>query len=171
MLCERCGKNPATTHYQQNINGEVTEYHLCSECAKQVMDPALLNPFSQPFENLFASIFGEGLQSYTRSLPESLRCKGCGASFDDIASTGKVGCGLCYDTFFKQFEPTLQRIHSNTRHVGKIPRSAGAKFSVQNKINRLKEELKAAVDDQNFEKAAELRDKIHDLEKKVKGNE
>ena len=34
MKCDRCGKNEATFHYKTNINGRVTEAHLCPDCAQ-----------------------------------------------------------------------------------------------------------------------------------------
>ena len=60
--------------------------------------------------------------------------------------------------------PTIRRIHGNTEHIGKAAESAGEQNRIQNEIEELKSQLQKAIDDQEFEKAAELRDKIKSLE-------
>ena len=117
MLCESCGKNPVTTHVKTIINGELTEYSLCAECAQKLGYGNLLTGLGRNFSSLLGGFFGETEPDST----DTMRCKGCGSSFDDIARSGKVGCAECYHTFYHRLIPLIQRIHGNTKHRGKIP--------------------------------------------------
>ena len=139
MKCQKCGANNANTHVKTIINGEFKEYDLCSECAKKM--------------------------GYTNV------CEFCGSTYSDIAKSGHVGCANCYSVFADELFPSIRRIHGNTTHCGKNSRlaekakqSKPAEETKEDKIKRLKAELDKAVKEQNFEHAAELRDKIKELE-------
>lgn len=82
----------------------------------------------------------------------------------DIAKTGKVGCAQCYETFFDDLLPSIRRIHGNTRHTGKLAGSAGKELRVVNELEQARQELHDAIEKQEFEKAAKLRDRIKELE-------
>ena len=121
--------------------------------------------------SLFGSFFSTALPART----SAARCPQCGSSYHDIADSGKVGCASCYDTFYDDLLPTVRNVHGNTEHCGKRPNpfqkpisdqaeKADAPESPMAKIDRLKAQLNAAVADQNFEKAAQLRDEIKRLE-------
>jgi protein-arginine kinase activator protein McsA len=85
--------------------------------------------------------------------------------FVDIVNNGKLGCADCYTTFYDKLLPSLQRIHGKTRHEGKVPliRNASVETPKVDKIEILSEELKKAIENQEFEKAAELRDEINKM--------
>lgn len=158
MLCQSCSKNIATTHIQTVINGELTEYVLCSECAQKL---GYLNPFESfdgSFENFLGSFLGNNLQR--DYLPDTTRCEKCGSSFEDIVSSGKVGCENCYKIFYEKMIPSIERMHGNTKHVGKVSLSAGNKAKYTSEIEKKKLLLKEAIDKQEFEQAAKLRDEI-----------
>ena len=76
-----------------------------------------------------------------------------------------MGCNRCYEVFREHLEPTLRRIHGNTVHTGKLPKKGAGKIKLQRQIEQLKSELQAAVVNEQYEKAAELRDRIKELEK------
>jgi protein arginine kinase activator len=78
-------------------------------------------------------------------------------------NSGKIGCADCYTTFYDKLLPSLQRIHGKTRHEGKNPTIIKAEVTNVNPIEDLEEQLRIAIDEQNFEKAAQLRDKINEL--------
>lgn len=159
MLCQKCKKNEATTHFKQNINGNITEYHLCSECAMEEGLGEKINPFSFNFSDMLSSVFGNfSLESKTR------RCPSCGASFSEIVDAGKLGCSDCYNIFYDELLPTLQRIHGRTQHVGKISRAGGEENKKKSKLDTLKQELKEAVSAEKYEDAAKLRDEIKKIE-------
>lgn len=112
------------------------------------------------FSSFLGNFLGNGLPPRT----SATRCKGCGAAFADIAKTGKVGCAQCYETFFDDLLPSIRRIHGNTRHTGKLAGSAGKELRVVNELEQARQELHDAIEKQEFEKAAKLRDRIKELE-------
>lgn len=162
MLCQNCGKYDATTHVKRIINGEAAEAHLCGDCARALGYTDVFGGFGNTFGDLLGSFFGEVPKSTLTT--RAVRCEKCGNTFNDIVNSGKIGCADCYTTFYDKLLPSLQRIHGKTRHEGKNP--AIIKAEVTNSVNSiedLEEQLKIAIDEQNFEKAAELRDKINEL--------
>ena len=162
MLCQNCGKYEATTHVKRIVNGESAEAHLCSDCAKALGYTDVFGGFGNTFSDLLGSFFGESQVSALSS--RALRCEKCGNTFNDIVNSGKLGCADCYTTFYDKLLPSLQRIHGKTRHEGKNPTiiNTEAVESTENVdvTEKLEKELKTAIEEQNFEKAAELRDKI-----------
>lgn len=168
MLCQMCGQHPATTHIKTIVNGKLTQAHLCADCAKK-----------QGYGNLFAdwgSGFGSLLSGFMGSAAPArqvTRCPGCGASFEDITRSGKIGCAECYRTFRGQLLPIIQRIHGTAQHKGKVPGSSALRVTdPNNKIVAVEETpleekkrlLKQAIEVQDFERAAVLRDEIKELE-------
>ncbi len=165
MLCDKCGQKTATTHIKTSINGIVEVHHLCAECAKEHSGGS-----SIMLDSLIGSFFGDSLKSNPVT-DNRRRCEGCGLCFDDISRLGKVGCDKCYDTFLEQLLPSLQRMHGRSRHAGKIPNRIAPAVTTEDKISALSDEMQRAVDAQNFELAAKLRDQIKELKKEGDGNE
>lgn len=173
MLCEKCGKNQADTYLRQEINGKVTEMNLCRSCAKKMQGEfgGLMGGLNLGLDGFLSSMLFNGLPGARQEGPDAAAaprracCSMCGIPFDTIARNGKVGCARCYSDFYDRLLPSIQRIHGNISHQGKVPASAGAELRVKREIQRLREELKAAVQEQEFEKAAQLRDRIRQLEK------
>ena len=165
MLCERCGKRTATTHIKTSINGIVEQHHLCADCAREYSGANAMS-----LNSLIGSFFGDTLKTQTLS-DNRRRCEGCGACFDDIAESGKVGCDKCYETFLDQLLPSLQRMHGRSRHAGKIPGDVKKTETKQDKISALNDKMKKAIEVQDFEQAAKLRDEIKLLEEEENNNE
>lgn len=171
MFCQNCKKQKATTFIKRNINGQVSEIALCSDCARK------LNAAQLPFN--FGSLFGGlllDLDSPAVANAAIETCPVCGSTFADIANSGKVGCTECYEIFEDKLLPTIRRMHAGTTHKGKSPGSCSIKIPVgdskTDRISALKSELSKAIETQNFERAAELRDQINELIKKEEnGNE
>ena len=162
MLCQNCGKYEATTHVKRIVNGESAEAHLCSDCAKALGYNDVFGGFGNTFGDLLGSFFGEPQVSAISS--RTIRCEKCGNTFNDIVNSGKIGCADCYTTFYDKLLPSLQRIHGKTRHEGKNPTIIKAEVTDSaNPIEDLEEQLRFAIERQNFEKAAQLRDKINEL--------
>lgn len=166
MKCQKCGANNANTHIKTIVNGEFKEYDLCSDCAKQMGYTNVFGDIENEFSNFLGSFFGNVLPART----QATRCEFCGSSYSDIAKSGHVGCANCYSVFGEQLLPSIRRMHGNTAHCGKNS-GRSEKQSVkpqeetkEQKLERLKSELDKAVQEQNFEHAAELRDKIKEME-------
>ena len=164
MLCDNCGKEPAKVHYKEVRDNEVTEYHLCEKCAmeKGIQVSSKEETFS--ISNIFADM--------TEEVGTDLgRCSTCGLSYKDFRDTGRLGCSRCYDTFKEQLKPLLRRIHGSNAHVGKSPRLSQGQFEKRREMEDLKAELSRAVESEDFERAAELRDRIKEIESGAGGGE
>ena len=154
MVCESCGKNPVTTYVKAIINGELTEYSLCAECAQKLGYGNLLAELGCNFGSLLG-----GPLNQEESI-SAVHCKCCGSTFEDIARSGKVGCAECYHTFYDRLIPLIQRIHGEAKHRGKVP---GVSLALP-QLSLMRLELREAIDSENFEHAVALRDRIKELE-------
>ncbi len=164
MLCQSCGKNQASTHIKKIINGELTEYILCDQCAARLGYPNVFSDFGFDFNNLLGSFFEDSKPQFMNV--DNKRCDFCGSSFADISASGKVGCSKCYDVFIDELMPSIKRIHGNPKHSGKIASFAGKENSLKKEIKLLEEKMRLAVKEQNFEEAAKIRDEIKKLNSK-----
>lgn len=157
MKCEKCGLNNATAYIKKVIDGKVTELHLCSECAAKDYKAMTHNPFADILSGILGGEVPVGADKTTR-------CPGCGASLADISRSGKMGCGKCYAVFKDQLMPSIKRIHGKTKHVGKVPPNAPADVRNAARMQELREQLQDAIQNEEFEKAALLRDSIKEME-------
>ena len=166
MKCQKCGANNANTHVKTIINGEFREYDLCSECAHKM---GYTNVFAD-MENDFSGLLGSFFTNVLPARTQATRCEFCGSTYSEIAKTGQVGCAHCYELFADQLYPSIRRIHGNTTHCGKnsgkqeAHEQKPAEMTKEQKISELKKQLDKAVSEQNFERAAELRDEIKETE-------
>lgn len=171
MKCQKCNKNEANTHVKRVINGEFEEYHLCSECAKEMGYGNAFSGFGPSFADDFNSLFGSFFENALPARTQATRCETCGTTYNDIARTGMVGCADCYDIFADRLLPTIRRVHGNTAHCGKnslsykkIENEPEPEKKTESELDKLKAELDEAVKAQEFEKAAQLRDMIKEKE-------
>lgn len=164
MLCQKCMKKEANTHVKSVVNGEYEEYMLCSDCAKEMGYTNLWSDMSSDFNSILGSFFSNALPARS----ETTRCATCGSTYHDIAKSGQVGCANCYELFLSELMPSIRRIHGNTAHCGKRPNlivsNVADKEDTVTKIDKLKDELQKAIEEQNFELAAKLRDEIKEME-------
>ncbi len=183
MICKKCGKKYADVYYKQTINGKTTEYALCSECADELKKNGELD-IKMPFAyDGFGDIFGLdnffGISNLPNSahkvhrsgVSEKKRCTFCASTFDDLVRTGKVGCHKCYEVFADELKPSIENIHGNAKYMGRRPGKRKTEEirrdkndSIQDKIKALRTELDEAVSNQEYEKAAVIRDKIREIE-------
>ncbi|WP_419882642.1 UvrB/UvrC motif-containing protein [Peribacillus sp. B-H-3] len=174
MNCQECNQRPATLHFTKIINGEKTEVHLCEVCAQEKGDMFMPNgaqgfSFNHLLAGLLNNIEPGFQQTKASSFPkrEELRCSRCNLSFQQFVHVGKFGCAECYQSFNEQLNPIFKRVHSgNTAHIGKIPKRIGGTIHLRKQITDLKDVLKQHIDQEEFEEAAEVRDKIRSLEKR-----
>lgn len=173
MFCEKCNQNEAAVHFRQNINGEINEIHLCPQCAAELGYDSIFSGFESmsPFagldigvQNFLGSLFSQELPA--RKAPESRKCSFCNTTFEEFAQSAMAGCANCYQEFSGDMLPYIQRIHGKTRHVGKIPTTAGKELMLKRELNELKKQLEESVAVQEYEKAALLRDKIKEINTK-----
>ena len=183
MICEKCGKNEATIHYSEIINGKKRSYALCRDCADEMGVGDIPTPsFGFGTDSLLSTFFGDMFPTLTqdrrRTQTPERRCPVCGASLSDIASDGKVGCSECYRTFREELMPTIRRIHGSAVYKGengeKPEKAAEGKSQAaegmretpsepRSEADALRAELYEAIKNEDFERAAVLRDKIKAL--------
>ena len=162
MLCQKCGKNNATTHIKTVINGKVTEQSLCGYCAAK---QGYTGFSAGPISNILASMLGQTIQVSAGISSHSCGC--CGATFADVAETGKVGCAECYREFGAELLPYLKRIHGGVRHTGKVPGTKQLVIKEETgSVSELKAKLASLVATEKYEEAAVVRDEIKKLEGK-----
>lgn len=168
MVCQHCGEREATFHLTKTVNGEKTELHLCPRCAEQQGTVSL--PFQAPsIHQLLASLIGSSPGSPPLATPDKKAgrepiCPGCGMSYAHFAETGRMGCSQCYETFSQQLQPLLRKVHSASEHTGKAPKRAAGPLKLKREIAALRKELQVAVNQEDFERAAQLRDRVRSLE-------
>ena len=171
MMCDKCGKNPATTIIRTVVNGVMNESNLCAYCAAK---EGYGDFYKLSLSNMLASMFGDSIKSIAAA---KKRCPCCNATFSDIVESGSVGCSKCYDTFREELMPSLLRLHGKSVHIGKTPEISYVKSEDKNEVENepaikknslqsLKDDLKKAISEERFEDAAKLRDEIKDIESK-----
>jgi protein arginine kinase activator len=164
MSCEQCHEREAVIHLTQIVNEQVTTLHLCERCAaeKGVESPG----------GVAKTPLGSFLAAMGKNLPETVplakageNCPRCGASLQDFRESGRLGCPECYRAFEVPLRDLLRRLHGSTHHVGEryAERNGGAAEGGQ-RAAELREQLRLAVETENFELAAELRDRLRVLE-------
>ncbi len=162
MLCQKCHKNNASVHIKQVINGNVSERMLCSECAEKEN----VNPFfSIGADSLFSGFFSDSILSGA-GISEKKICPICKSTKRDLAKTGRAGCAECYNVFSEELSKIIYGIHGNTTHLGSAPGKHVEELAKRDEIEALKKEQEEAVLSENYEKAAEIRDKIKAIENK-----
>lgn len=160
MLCDKCGKNVATTHIRSVINGKRTERYLCKDCAAK---EGIGGFEDMGINSMLASMFGDVLSLNPSGA--KARCSCCGSTFGDIAKSGKAGCPDCYKIFYDEFLPYLKRVHGSVKHIGKTLSASNIESPpVADELSNLKSELKRLVSEEKFEQAAEVRDRIKEME-------
>lgn len=171
MECQECHERKATLHFKHILNGQETKISLCEVCAKKkgyLSYPeegySLNDLLSGLFQKDGLNLSSAGTTKSSQS--QEMKCSSCGRTFSEFKKAGKFGCADCYAFFGSKVEPILRRVHAgNTKHTGRIPKRAGKYIQQKQLISSHKEELKQLIEEEEFEKAAILRDKIRVLEK------
>ena len=160
MLCEECGKNPATVSITVTTGSGTNTRRLCPECMKK-MEFSLSKGDIQSFLSSVLSVLG----NEKKSAAPSITCTACGLSFSEYEHTGRLGCAQCYRDFADQLKPSLQKIHGRTQHAGRTPKAfvMNPKDELNQRLNEMRLQMELAVADENFEEAARLRDEIRTL--------
>lgn len=170
MICQECNKRPATLHFTKIINGEKTEFRICESCAREKGEliPGTPNGFS--IHNLLSGLLDLDPSQSVGTRPQQLRCDHCGLTYTQFSKLGRFGCSSCYKHFSPRLDPLFKRVHGNIVHVGKVPKRTGGLIQYRREIERLKQEMQQRISNEEFEEAAQLRDKIRELETKVSGD-
>ena len=172
MLCETCKKRTATVFYNENMNGKIRSFSLCGECAAKLREKgdiqditSMIGSFADPFSDLqnelFQGFFGIPAQ---KAISGQKKCPDCGCTYPEIEKSGKVGCPSCYTTFESELSRLIRSVHGTTSHTGSVPSRHRAKLALEQQLNQKRAALKEAVQNEDYEQAAALRDEIRALE-------
>jgi len=163
MQCDDCKDRPAAIHLTQIVNDSVTTVHLCEECAaaKGVQTGATVAKF--PLSDFLATM-GKGASSQLPPGDDAGACGSCGGTLQDFRESGRLGCPDCYDAFNQHLRGLLRRLHGSSQHVGEQYTREEGGPSGGPSLAQLRERLRRAVETENFELAAEIRDRIRVME-------
>jgi len=163
MLCSICKEKEATVHYTQIIGDKMQKVDLCEACSKAKGGSDTSN-FS--LADLMLGL-GASQEIEEASGGVELKCPRCGYSQDDFKKTGRLGCSDCYKVFADGLEGLLKTMHKGTRHVGKVPEALRQNRDLSDRLKTLQRRLAKAVEDEDFEQAAKLRDEIKQTNAKL----
>lgn len=168
MLCKICGKKPANVHFTEIIDTQKKEIHLCIECAKKKGFNLAIKHTESSLAEFISGLAELDIEEAFFVQEAKKQCSNCGLTYNQFMKIGKLGCSNCYFVFEQNLSSLLRRIHGSTQHIGKIPQPFKEKTLEKMEIEQLKRKLQLAIKKEEFEKAAQLRDKIRFLEKKSK---
>lgn len=163
VVCDNCGSGDAVVHLTQIVNNQMSTFHLCERCAAEKGLDTTPEPANFPLTDFLAQM-GEGERAGLRASGETA-CAFCGLTFEDFRETGRLGCPHCYTTFEAPLRGLLRRIHGSTQHMGKVylppdPSST----EMEKRLETLRRKLQRAVEAEDFERAARIRDEIRTVE-------
>jgi protein arginine kinase activator len=165
MQCQICNKNEATIHLTEITDGVRTEMHLCELCAQE---QGIAIKTNIPINELLSSLLA--VQPADDQLSErsdkSQACPHCGFTLDQFRKEALLGCPYDYEVFEKSLLPLIEKAHNGkTTHCGKFPSRIPHDTKKQMELLNLRQQLETAVQSEDYELAAKLRDKISAIEK------
>jgi protein arginine kinase activator len=167
MLCDNCKERDAVINLTQVEHDSKVTLHLCEQCAQQKGVETGGAVLKSPLGG-FLTALGKGGGGSATLLPtpsDALRCPACGSTLRDFRDSGRLGCDQCYVAFDFHLRDLLRRLHGSSQHVGEryvVPGASDA--DPRSRLLDLRAQLRRAVESENFELAADLRDRIRVLE-------
>lgn len=166
MRCQDCNEKDSTVSMTQIVNNEKVILNLCRECAAKRGFHSPLDSIPFPLANLLTGMltpeFSSKKSTHAVGMPD-LTCTQCGLTFSEFSRLGRFGCGQCYHVFREKLQGLLRKIHGSSLHRGKLPPMLSEDGTAIKEQERLQEELDRAIESEDFERAADLRDKIKSL--------
>jgi protein arginine kinase activator len=148
-------------HITEVRKGEVQSLHLCDACAQEYLDSVEVGA---PPKELPAPAAAEATDDEADT---GVPCPFCGITFKQFRSQGRFGCPHDYEIFHDEIVPLLESVHSDTQHVGKCPPRTSPESRQRYELFRLRNELKTAIENESYEDAARVRDRIRELENQL----
>lgn len=157
--CRRCAKS-ATLHITEIQEGKAVAVHLCNSCAQEYLDEEADQVAGSPPPEVTAKL--EALMSDESDA--DTRCSNCNISFGEFREQGRLGCPTCFEEFREDLMPLLENIHESAAHVGKRPKRSPSQTVDQSRLIQMRQRLEEAIDREDYELAASLRDEINVIE-------
>lgn len=172
MECEICHQRPASLHVTNYVEGNKEQLHICHQCA--VDEGYVEAEQAYQIHDLLSGLFNVShsvKQQRQERNKEAVACPTCRMTYQDFVKTGKFGCSDCYQAFDAQLDPLLRRVHSgNTVHVGKVPHRQHEHLKQKQLIQAYRAQLNQLIEEERFEEAATLRDKIRAIKDRPPGD-
>lgn len=159
MKCDACAEKEATVFLTQIVEGNMHKVNLCEACAKE---KGVNDPTGFALADVLLGLGSE--KDIEAPGAAKTRCQVCGFTLADLKKTGRLGCSACYSVFESQLEGMLKNMHKGPIHTGKIPSGLAEARQRDDEIRSLREGIESCVANEQYEKAAELRDRIRRIE-------
>ena len=156
MLCCICKEKEATVHLTQIAGDKMQKVDLCEECAKT---KGVNDPTGFSLADLLLGL-GASQEIEQAAGGAELKCARCGFTQADFKKAGRLGCPECYKTFAEPLEGLVKTMHKGTRHIGKVPEAFRQSRDLSDRLKLLQKRLTKAIESEDFEEAAILRDEI-----------
>lgn len=172
MLCQDCKKREAQVHLTQIVNNEKLSLSLCKECAAARGFHSPLDNVPFPLAEILSGL-AKNVMPVEEETGEEIACQNCSMTFEQFTRQGRFGCGECYSAFRPRLESIMRKIHGASLHRGRSPELSKVEAEVDKAAlpvreeERLETELHAAIKAEDFERAAELRDKLKAVREKL----
>jgi protein arginine kinase activator len=162
MLCDSCKERDAVVHLTRIVDNAVTQLHLCEKCAAAKGVETTLAVPQHPLGDILQAV----QQQAASTSEDAPSCDFCGASARDFRATGRLGCPHCYDAMERSLRELLRRLHGSSKHVGRRYEAPTADLTADkpDTLHDLRDRLRRAVEQEQFELAAELRDRLRVIE-------
>jgi protein arginine kinase activator len=164
MKCQFCQESEATIHLTEINDGARSEMHLCEHCA---VEQGIAVKSQIPLNELLSSLLAAQPEEDDLSAESERKqkCPHCGFSIEQFRKDAVLGCPYDYEIFEKSLLPLIEKAHNGkTTHAGKVPTTSSVDTKKQVELMMLRQRLEQAVKSEDYELAAELRDKINQLE-------
>ncbi|MDB4914383.1 MAG: UvrB/UvrC protein [Gemmatimonadetes bacterium] len=161
MVCDNCHERDAVVNLTTIENNSVRQLHLCEQCAAERGVETSVAPAKHPLGMFLEAVQKQSMPAST----EAGKCAFCGLTMKDFRETGRLGCARCYTTFEPSMRELLRRVHGGPKHIGRVYRAPAEEvFEKAGVLGELRDKLRRAIEQEQFETAAELRDRIRVLE-------
>ena len=162
MLCDNCRERDAVVHLTRIVENAVTQLHLCEKCAAAKGVETTLAVQQHPLGDILQAV----QQQSESKAEDAASCEFCGSTARDFRATGRLGCPSCYDSMERSLRELLRRLHGSSRHVGQRYELPASDLTTEkpDTLHDLRDRLRRAVEQEQFELAAELRDRIRVIE-------
>ncbi len=165
LRCQKCEK-PATFHITELTGDKPEELHLCEECARIYLskDDQPQEPTSPTLAGVLAQQLKIGQTAKDLQRLDQQACPACGITFYEFRQQGRLGCPHDYICFANELEPLIVNIHGEMKHVGKRPKRVHSSTDARTELIRMRRDMQDAVEQEDYERASELRDQIRKFE-------
>lgn len=158
MKCDFCDST-ATVFYTQAVGDGMVKKNFCDACAE---DHGLTDGDAYPMLEKIMDEIPEHVELLMED--DAQQCDQCGFTLEDYRKVGRLGCSHCYQTFAEEISRGLEKMHTGTRHEGKVPEGIVQDIVREQELETLKNQLAQAIEAEDFEKAATLRDQIKEID-------